>query len=69
MNCVETNDNIDCVQRLMIPGSQNAGCLEQTADGCLSFPAAMWRGRYVEIKMGGILRRSRKKMPRGWGTL
>lgn len=40
--------HMNCVQKLMISGSPERGCLEQTADGCLSLPSSMWQEKNVK---------------------
>jgi len=37
------------IQQLMIPGSSEAGCLEQTADVCLVLPRILWGGKSVKL--------------------
>jgi hypothetical protein len=52
------------VQRTMITGSFDAGCLERTADCCMYLPAQLWREENVEV-IGGIDNRAFHSTGRG----
>lgn len=46
---------MNCVQQTMISGSHRKGCLEWSADACITPPALMWRGKNVRVYEGAEL--------------